>query len=170
LTQTETAQIKVQIDANGMHYEAGGSVEEIMPQVIQFLSQVVPTYNLARKLIYVPDLARLTDKISDVAKMTSTGKPLLTRADLAADRAVSIVLFMAHLLGKLGKRDNESLSVEEISDAVGKASKTIRNAIVQLQKLGLIERVERGNYCITTKGVMQLENSLLSTDEKRGAA
>ena len=169
MTQTETTQIKVRIDVDGMRYEGSGSVEEIIPQVIQFLSETVPTYNLAKKLIYVPDLAGLTDKISDLAKMTNTGQLLLTRTDLSADKAVSVVLFMAHLLAKMGKRDNESISIEEIANAVEKAPKTIRNVIVELQKQGIIERIERGNYHITPKGLMQLESSLLNVAEQGGA-
>lgn len=104
MSQAETTQIKVQIDANGMRYEGSGTAEEILPQVLQFLSQAVPTYNLARKLIYVPDLAGLLDKISDVAKMTNTGQLLLRRHDLPADRAISVILFMAQLAAKMGKR------------------------------------------------------------------
>ena len=162
MSQTETTQVKVQIDANGMRYEGSGSVEEIIPQVLQFLSQAVPTYDLARKLIYVSDFARLLDKISDVAKMTSSGQLLLTRNDLPADRAISVILFMAQLAAKMGRRENDSLTIKEIATGVSRAPKTIRNMIVALQKSSQIERTDRGRYRITPKGLMQLENSLLS--------
>jgi DNA-binding transcriptional ArsR family regulator len=168
LTQTETEQIKVQIEANGMRYETSGSPQEVIPQILQFLSKVVPTYNLARKLIYVSDLAGLADEISEFAKMTTTGELLLTRNDLSADRAISVVLFMSHLAGKMGKRETESLSIEEIATAVGKAPKTIRNVIVATQKLGLIERAERGRYRVTPKGLMELEKSFLNGLQKGG--
>ncbi len=161
-------QIRVQIDVNGVRYEASGSVQEIIPQILQFLSQTVPTYDLARKLIYVPHLAGLADRISEFAKMTNTGQLLLTRNDLSAERAISIVLFMAHLGGKAGKRDTDSLSIEEVATAVGKAPKTIRNVIVALQKSGLIERAQRGRYRITAKGLIELEGSLLNGFEKGG--
>jgi hypothetical protein len=81
-------QIKVQIEVNGMRYEGSGSVEEIVPQVMQFLSQAVPTYDLAKKLIYVSDLASLADKVSEFAKMTNTGQLLLTKNDLSAEKAI----------------------------------------------------------------------------------
>jgi len=162
MSQTETTQVKVQIDANGMRYEGSGSVEEIIPQVLQFLSQAVPTYDLARKLIYVSDFARLLDEISDIAKMTSSGQLLLTRNDLPADRAISVILFMAQLAAKMGKRENDSLTIKEIATGVSRAPKTIRNMIVALQKSSQIERTDRGRYRIAPKGLMQLENSLLS--------
>jgi predicted transcriptional regulator len=169
LIDAETRQIKVLIDANGLRYEASGNVEEMTPQIIRFLAEAVPTYDLARKLLYISDLAGLTDKISDYAKMTNTGQLLLTRNDLAADKSIPTILFMAHLANKTAKRDSDALSIEEIANGVGKASKTTRNAIVALQRSGLIERSERGKYKITPKGMMRLESSLLNDSKKGGA-
>lgn len=162
MTEAQTKHIKVQIDANGIHYESSGSTEGIIPQILKFLSEVVPTYDLARKLIYIPDLAGVADRVSDFAKMTNTGQLLLTRHHLPAERSISIVLFMSHLATKITKRSVDSLNIEEIANAVGKASKTIRNTIVNMQKVGLIERTDRGSYRITQKGLMELENSLKS--------
>jgi DNA-binding transcriptional ArsR family regulator len=168
MTQVESIQIKVQIEVNGMHYDATGSVEEIVPQIIQFLSQEVPAYDLARKLVYVPDLAGLADKVSEFAKMTSTGQLILVRNGLAAERAILIVLFMAHMAGKVGKRDGDSLSIEEIATGVGKAPKTIRNVLVELQRAGIIDRAERGKYNITAKGLMNLETALTTIAATKG--
>lgn len=169
MTEAETKQVKVMIDANGLRYEATGTADEIVPQILQFLSQAVPTYDLARRLLYVSDLAALTDKIGDYAKMTNTGQLLLMRNDLAADKAILIILFMAYLADKTAKHDTDSLSIEEIVNGVGKAMKTIRNMIVKLQKSGFIERANRGKYKITAKGLMQLETTLLNNSRKGGA-
>jgi predicted transcriptional regulator len=168
LTEIETKQIKVQIDANGLRYEANGTAEEMISQILQFISQAIPTYDLARKLLYVTDLASLTDKIAEYAKMTNTGQLLLTDDNLAADRAILVILFMAYLANKTAKRESDSLSVEQICNGVGKASKTIRNVIVQLQRSGLIQRAERGRYKITPKGLLQLETFL--NGRKKGGA
>ena len=165
MAEVQTKQVKVQIDANGMHYESSGTAEEVMPQILQFLSEAVPTYDLARRLTYIPDLAGLADRISGIARMTNTNQLLLTRNDLPAERSVSVVLFMAHLAAKISRRPADSLNIEEIATSVGKASKTIRNTIVHLQKKGLIERTDRGSYRITQKGLMELENSLKQPSE-----
>ncbi len=165
MTQTETMQVKVQIEVGGMHYEGTGSVQEVMPQILRFLSQVVPAYDLARKMIYVPDLAGLADKISEFAKMTNTGQVLLAKNDLPAEKAVSVLLFMAHLAAKMSKRDIDSLSIEEIATGIGRAPKTIRNVLVELQKAGSIDRAERGMCKITSKGLLGLEGSLTATAE-----
>ncbi|HUO41463.1 MAG TPA: hypothetical protein VMU35_00690 [Methylomirabilota bacterium] len=152
--------VKVQIDVGSVHFESSGSAEEIVPEILQFVSRTIPTYDLASRLIYVPDLAGLADRVSEFAKMTGDNQLLLTKNNLAADKSISIVLFMAHLASKFAKRPTDSLNIEEIATAVSKAPKTIRNTIVNMQKAGLIGRSDRGNYRITQKGLMQLENFL----------
>jgi len=160
MIQAEMLQVKVLIEVNGMRYEGIGPVQDIIPQVMQFLVQAVPTYDLAKKLVYVPDLASMADRVSEFARMTPTGQLLLTRTNLPAERAVSILLFMAQLAGKMGKRESDSLSIEEIATGVGRAPKTIRNVLVQLQRSSHIDRADRGRYRITSKGLMELERSL----------
>ena len=160
MTEAQTLHVRVKIDVGEMHYEGAGSVDEIVPQVMQFLIHAVPGYDIARKLIYLPDLAGLADKVSEFARMTTTGQLLLTRINLPAERAITVLLFMAQLANRMGKRQSDSLSIEEISTGVGRAPKTIRNALVQVQRLGLIDRADRGRYRITSKGLMELERSL----------
>jgi len=163
-SEIQTRNVKVQIDIDGVHFESSGSAEELVPQILQFVSKTIPTYDLARNLIYVPDLADLADRVSEVAKMTNDNQLLLTKNTLPADKSISIVLFMAHLASKFAKRPTDTLNTEEIATAVSKATKTIRNTIVNMQKAGLIERTDRGSYRITQKGLMELENSLKLTE------
>jgi hypothetical protein len=160
MTQTQTLQVKIRIDVDDMHYEGSGSVEEIIPQVMQFLIQAIPGYEIAKKLVYVPDLAGLADKVSEFARMTATGQLLLTRINLPAEKAIMVLLFMAQLASKMGKREADALTIEEIATGVGRAPKTIRNVLVQLQRLSMIDRAERGRYRITAKGLLELERSL----------
>ena len=102
--------------------------------------------------------------------MTNTGQLLLVRNDLPAERAVTVILFMAQLAGKMGRREVEQqLSIEEIVTGVGRAPKTIRNVLVQLQRSGLIDRTDRGKYRITSKGLMELEDSIKQVPKQGGS-
>jgi predicted transcriptional regulator len=158
LNAVQSKPVSIRVEADGLTFESSGSVDEIMPQLIRFLSQIVPTYDFAKKLLYVSDLASLVDRLSEYAKIGPDGKFLLTQRDLPADRAIIIILFMAHLTEKIGKCKESSIAVEQLSETIGKASKTIRNSLAILQKTGLIKRSDRGYYRITQKGLMALEN------------
>ena len=166
MSTAQTKQVNIRIEADGLNFESSGPVEEILPQLIRFLSQVIPTYDLAKKLLYVPDLAGLVDRVSEYAKITNDGRFLLTRTDLPADRAITIILFMARLTEKIGKPKESSIGIDQLAEAIGKAPKTIRNSLVSLQKTGMIERAERGNYGITQKGIMELESFIGNSNEK----
>jgi len=170
MAQTETLQAKVQIEVNGMRYEGTGTVQDIIPQILQFLTQAIPAYDLAKKIIYVPDLAGLADRVAQFAKMTNTGQLLLTNSSLPAERAVTVILFMAQLAGKMGRRTTDALSIEEIATGVGRASKTIRNVLVELQRSGLIDRADRGMYRITSRGLMELEESMKEEPSQGGSS
>jgi predicted Rossmann fold nucleotide-binding protein DprA/Smf involved in DNA uptake len=148
------------MEVNGMSCECSGTVQDVVPQILQFLTQAVPAYDLAKKLVYAPDLACLADQIAEFAKMTSTGQLLLTNGGLSAERAVIVILFMAQLAGKMGRRAADALSIDEIAAGVGRSPKTIRNVLVQLQRAGLIDRADRGRYRITSRGLMELEHSM----------
>ncbi len=86
MSEIQTKQVKVQIDIDGIHFESSGTAEELIPQILQFVSHTIPTYDLARKLMYVPDLAGLADRVSEFAKMTNSSQLLLTRNELPAER------------------------------------------------------------------------------------
>jgi predicted transcriptional regulator len=152
-----------------MRYEGSGAVQDVVPQILQFLTQAVPAYELAKKLVYAPDLAGLADRVAEFAKMTNTGQLLLTRNNLPAERAVTVILFMAQLAGKMGRRDADALSIEEIATGVGRSPKTIRNVLVQLQRSGLIDRADRGRYRITSRGLMELEQSTKEVPKQGGS-
>jgi len=154
------------MEVDGLDFEASGPVEEILPQLIRFISQVIPTYDLAKRLLYVSDLVGLVDRVSEYAKIANDGKFLLTRTDLPADRAISLILFMVHFTEKIGKHKEDTIGIGLLAEAIGKAPKTIRNSLASMQKTGLVERGERGNYRITQKGVMELENFITHSREE----
>jgi DNA-binding transcriptional ArsR family regulator len=164
---SETRQVRVQITLDGMNFECNGDAAEIFQQTIRFLSQVVPTYDLARKLLYVSNLAGLTDRVAEFARVTSDGQLLLANAKLPTAHAINIFLFTAYVTAKIGNRGSDTVEIDQLTTGIGKSQKTVRNTLVDLQKNGLVERAERGNYRITQKGLMELEKLLLNPNGLR---
>ncbi|MEM3571829.1 MAG: hypothetical protein QW589_07890, partial [Candidatus Bathyarchaeia archaeon] len=86
----------------------------------------------------------------------------LIESSLSTDQAIGLTLLGAHLAYKIGKRESEEMSVEEISKSLNKAIKTIRNTLVQMVDANVIERVERGSYKITSSGIKEVHESILA--------
>ena len=143
-----------------MKHTAKGTVDEVLHEVLAFLSRVIPTYDAASKLLYLPEYGTLLDSLSKILKIAPDGQVLLLQQDLPAEKAVTAVLLAAHVASKFQKRPSDELYAEEIARSVSKALKTVRNTIAELQKQGLIERAARGTYRITSAGIMKMEQEL----------
>jgi len=143
-----------------MKHTAKGTVDEVLREVLTFLSHAIPSYNAASKLLYLPEYETLLDSLSEILKIGPDGQILLLQQDLPAEKAITAVLLGAHVASKFQKRPSDELYAEEIARSVSKALKTVRNTIAELQKQGLIERAARGTYRITTAGIMKMEQEL----------
>ena len=129
------------------------------------MSRVIPTYHAASRLLYAPEYERMIDSLSEVLKITPDGEVLLLREDLPAEKSITAVLLAARISNKFEKRPSDELFAEEIARSVGKALKTVRNTIAELQKQGLVERATRGTYRITAAGIMKMDQELQASQK-----
>jgi len=152
--------LTVELQLGQLKHAARGTPDQVLQEIIAFVSRVIPVYEAASRLIYTPEYQRIIDSLSKILKITSDGQVLLLQDDLPAEKAITAVLLGAHVSSKFQKRPSDELYAEEIARSVGKALKTVRNTIAELQKQGIIERAARGTYRITTSGIMEMEQEL----------
>jgi len=156
----EQKSLTVELQLGELKHTAKGSPDQVLQEVVSFLSRVIPAYDAASKLLYIPEYRAIIDSLSKVLRITPDGQVLLLQEDLPAEKAITAVLLGAHVSNKFQKRPSDELYAEEIARSVGKALKTVRNTIAELQKQGLIERAARGTYRIATAGIMKMEQEL----------
>jgi len=152
--------LAVELQLGELKHTARGTPDQVLQEMVTFLSRVVPVYDAASRLLYTPEYQKIIDSLSKILKITPDGQVLLLRDDLPAEKAITAVLLGAHVSSKFQKRPSDELYAEEIARSVGKALKTVRNTIAELQKQGIIERAARGTYRITTSGIMKMEQEL----------
>ena len=157
---SEQRSLTVELQLGELRHTAKGSPDQVLQEVVSFVSRVIPAYDAASKLLYIPEYRAMVDSLSKVLRITPDGQVLLLREDLPAEKAITAVLLGAHVSNKFQKRPSDELYAEEIARSVGKALKTVRNTIAELQKQGLIERAARGTYRIATAGIMKMEQEL----------
>lgn len=156
----EQKSLTVELQLGELKHTAKGSPDQVLQEVVSFVSRVIPAYDAASKLLYIPEYRAIVDSLSKVLRITPDGQVLLLREDLPAEKAITAVLLGAHVSNKFQKRPSDELYAEEIARSVGKALKTVRNTMAELQKQGLIERAARGTYRIATAGIMKMEREL----------
>jgi DNA-binding transcriptional ArsR family regulator len=157
---SEQKSLIVELQLGELKHTAKGSPDQVLQEVVSFVSRVIPAYDAASKLLYIPEYRAIVDSLSKVLRITPDGQVLLLQEDLPAEKAITAVLLGAHVSNKFQKRPSDELYAEEIARSVGKALKTVRNTIAELQKQGIIERAARGTYRIATAGIMKTEQEL----------
>jgi DNA-binding transcriptional ArsR family regulator len=155
----QTNHVKVLVELNGLRHTVEGDSEQVIKEVIQFISRVCPPFDIASRIVWSPDYANMLETISRLAKISPSGEIIITELVPSSDQAIGLILLCAHIANKFGKRMNDEMSVEEISSASGKAIKTVRNTLVEMVKAGLVERTGRGTYKISTNGMKEVQEA-----------
>ncbi len=154
------SRLKVHLEGEGFREVFEGTADEVMKAMIAFLTRVYPTFDIAQRLTFAPDITQLSEKLTGIAQVAPEGLILLAGRELPAEEAVCITLLGAYVVNRLGKLGRESMSSSELSKTTGKALKTIVNQLALLVDDGMVERVGRGEYRITSMGIRHAEEIL----------
>ncbi|MGC8961366.1 MAG: hypothetical protein ACP5K1_02840, partial [Candidatus Bathyarchaeia archaeon] len=109
------AKIKLQVEYENLKESFEGDVDEVLKALIQFLYGIHPYIEAASKLIWTPNLKQLMEKIPEYCKMTPEGDFILVKSPPSSDQSILLILALAYLSHKLGKRGDESVASQEIS-------------------------------------------------------
>lgn len=153
---SEGSKLKVVIEWGSMKHVAEGDADTVLKEVTAFIAKVFPAFEPLSKIMFTPDyMAMLTD-LSSLVNIGPNGEIILVRSGLSADQAISLTLLGSQIASKIGKKQSDDMSVEELASSIRKTSKTVRNTVVEMCKASLVERTGRGTYRITTIGMKEL--------------
>jgi len=153
---SEGSKLKVVIEWGSMKHVAEGDADTVLKEVTAFIAKVFPAFEPLSKIMFTPDyMAMLTD-LSSLVNIGPNGEIILVRSGLSADQAIGLTLLGSQIASKIGKKQSDDMSVEELASSIRKTSKTVRNMVVEMCKASLVERTGRGTYRITTIGMKEL--------------
>ncbi len=150
--------VRVIIQMGELKAEAEGHPEDVLRFVSGFVQQHLPAYGLARRLAAAPDVSDLLEALRDyLGYSDSEGVFLRPAARLLPDSQM-ILLYLAktrieHLLG-LSERG--SVSTPKLGEELGLKARSLTARLAELVRGGLALRVERGEYQVTTSGILAL--------------
>jgi len=162
---SQEPRLKVQIEHGEFKHTFEGEPEKVLRAIAQYITKIYPAYDIATRIVYTPDYLTLMDEISSFVNITSDGQPILLRTDLSTDQAVAAILLAVQIAFKLGKRDSDEAQAEEITQAIGKAQKTIQNTLTEMSKAGIVQRVAKGSYRLTAAGTREVQETLKTLGE-----
>jgi hypothetical protein len=152
----ENPKLKLHFELDSMKVDLEGDPETVSREFLTHLSSILPSFDLARKLSFNPDLVKLSEGLVGLVEFVPEGI-ILNRRDLSAEQAILVCLLGASISYKIGKRDVDSMSASTLSKITGKALKTISNQVTLMVEETLVEKVGKGEYHITTLGIKKAE-------------
>jgi len=139
-----------------------GNVNDVWVSVNRFFSEMVPAFDIARKVTLTVDLAKLVEDFKDVIAIASEGPTLLiSKEKLTDSETLQLYLLAAYMGYRLGKLTRETMTKEELQTKLGKSMKITTTRLGELVKDGLATKTEEGNYKITTIGIKRLQDEAL---------
>lgn len=154
--------VTVHIKYRDVEQTFSGSVNDVWVSVNRFFSELVPAFDVARKVVLTVDLERLIEDCKDVIAVASEGPSLLVSKKRLTDSETLALHLLANYIGyKLGMVKNDSLSKEELQVGLGKSAKITSTRLGELVREGTATKTEEGNYKITTKGIKYLQKEAL---------
>jgi len=161
LSEAEHQAITVHVKYGEIEKTFMGNVNDVWVSVNKFFGEVVPAFDVARKVMLTVDLAKLIDDVKDVIAIAPEGPEVLVPKEKLTDSdALQLYLLGAYIAYRMGKRSTDTMTKEELQAKLGKTSKITSTRLGELVKEGSMVKTEDGNYRITTVGIKKLQDEL----------
>ncbi|MEM1517558.1 MAG: winged helix-turn-helix transcriptional regulator [Nitrososphaerota archaeon] len=135
-----------------------GTPEEVTKLLIRFLEQNIPTYSIARRITLTVDLESLVDAVETYIGYSKDDGFFLKPGfqQLPSSDQILLLLAKRYLENIWGITQTPAMSMREISEKLGLKEGTSSSRLTELIRKGMVRRLERGDYTITTLGLQEL--------------
>jgi hypothetical protein len=158
----EPAAIEVTLRHSGVENRIIGSPESVLKEVIAYFSKAYPSIEIVSKLILTVDASEFLQSCTGVLAASPEGLAIMRDLkDLKDKELLMIHLAGSRLLFQLGKRENDNLSLDEITKTTGRSTGTVAGRLSELCNEQLVERVGKGSYRLTTMGTRVVMRNLM---------
>jgi hypothetical protein len=154
--------IEVVLKHSGVENRIIGSPETVVRELLSYFSKVYPSIELVSKLILSVDSVEFLQSCSGVLAISPEGLVVLKDLKDLKDKE----LMMIHLAGsrlqhQMGKKESDTLSLDEITKTTGRSTGTVAGRLSELCNEQLVERVGKGSYRLTTMGARVVIKNLM---------
>jgi hypothetical protein len=156
------AAIEVVLKHSGVENRIIGSPETVLRELLSYFSKVYPSIELVSKLVLSVDSVEFLQSCSGVLGVSPEGLVVLRDLKDLKDKE----LMMIHLAGsrlqhQMGRKESDTLSLDEITKTTGRSTGTVAGRLSELCNEQLVERVGKGSYRLTTMGTRVVIKNLM---------
>jgi hypothetical protein len=161
-SEEAAAAIEVVLKHSGVENRIIGSPETVLRELLSYFSKIYPSIELISKLVLSVDSLEFLQSCTGVLAVSPEGLVVLKDLRDLKDKE----LMMIHLAGSrlqhhMGKRESDTLSLDEITKTTGRSTGTVAGRLSELCNEQLVERVGKGSYRLTTMGTRVVIKNLM---------
>jgi hypothetical protein len=147
-------ELEVYIKYLGFEKTIRGDVNQVLREIIKFFSKILPSFELTSKLTLTVDLEELLKTCEGLVAITEEGVVATAPVDKLPDRdLILLYLVIARLAHSIGRSERDTMFISDILSTTKRSPGTIAGRLSELTTEGLVERVGKGEYRITTLGL-----------------
>jgi len=158
--------VKMHVEFGEARADFEGPPEEVIRAIMKFLESVYPTFSILKNLSLTVDIEQLAKNSVGIIGFGSEGAvitiPKERLSKLSIRELIALHLVKAYLARALGKSDRDFQSVDELLTAIGGRIGAMAGRLSEMVDEGLVSRVGRGEYKITTYGLKHYLEQMLS--------
>jgi hypothetical protein len=160
---SEDRTVEVWIKYNNLEKKIKGDASEVIRELISFMSENIPKLELISKLTLTVNEEKLLSSCSEIMKLTPEGVVVIVPTEHLTDREL-ILLHLAKVhIGYITKNlDSERALIGDLITYTKKTAGTVAGRISEMCTEGLVERIGKGEYRITTYGLDYFMQNTLS--------
>ena len=156
------AAIEVVLKHSGVESRIIGSPDAVIRELLSYFSRVYPSVELVSKLVLSVDSVEFFQSCTGILSVSPEGLVVLRDLKDLKDKE----LMMIHLAGsrlqhQMGKKESDTLSLDEITKTTGRSTGTVAGRLSELCNEQLVERVGKGSYRLTTMGTRVVIKNLM---------
>jgi len=153
--------VTVHVKYSGMEQTFTGDANDVWVSVNRFFGEMIPTFDMARKVTLTVDLAKVIEDFKDIITIAPEGPELLIPKDRLTDSEIlQFYLLAAYVSFRLGKRLTDAMTKEELQAKLGKSMKITATRLGELVKQGIVTKTDEGAFRIATIGIKKLQEEL----------
>lgn len=151
---SEDRTVEVSIKYRDLEKKIRGDVNEVIRELISFMSANIPKLEFISKITLTVDEEELLSSCSQIMKLTPEGVVVTVPTEHLTDRELILLNLSKAHVGYITKHlDSDRALIGDLIAYTKKAAGTVAGRISEMCTEGLVERVGKGEYRITTYGL-----------------
>ena len=160
---SEDRNLEVSIKYKDLEKRIKGNANEVIRESISFISENIPKLEFISKLTLTVDEEKILSSCSKIMKVTPEGVVIVIPTEHLTDRELILLHLSKAHFGFMTKRlESDRVLIGDLIAYTRKTAGTVAGRISEMCTEGLVERVGKGEYRITTYGLDFFVQNVLS--------